>query len=168
MRNTYISPGELAAVASRLNGRDRLLTAILRKTGFRLDDIMHTRVWQWRREAVTLCERKTGKRRTVALSPDLQGELRAAFAARHGLEYAFPALRRCRARKMHRTTYWRHFIAAVRAAGLEGRGITPHSLRKLYAVERLRSTGSLSAVQADLNHSRPEVTAIYAFADKFR
>lgn len=129
---------------------------------------MHTRVWQWRGDRIELIERKTGKRRVVPLACDAQEQLKAAFAGEHPLRYAFPALRRVSGGKgkMHRSTYWRHFVSAVKRAGFGGRGITPHSLRKLYAVERLRECGSLAEVMRDLNHSKAEITMIYAFADQ--
>lgn len=141
------------------------MTAILADTGFRLDDVMHTRVWQWLGDEITVRERKTGKKRSVSIPEQLRKQLRGHFRGRKSLRYAFPALRAGGRGKMHRTTYWRHFVAAAKAAGLEGR--TPHGLRKLYAVELFRRCGDLSAVQADLNHSKPEVTLIYAFADKY-
>ena len=68
---------------------------------------------------------------------------------------------------MHRTTYWRHFEAACRAHGWGDCGYTPHSLRKLYAVRKLAETRSLVAVQRDLGHTSPAVTALYALSDRF-
>lgn len=167
-RNSYISRADLSAVSRFLTDRDALITAVLADTGFRIDDVMHTRVWQWLGETITLIERKTGKARTVRLACDARERLKAAFAGAHPFRYAFPALRRVSGGrgKMHRSTYWRHFVAAVKRAGFGGRGITPHSLRKLYAVELLQKCGSLAAVMRDLNHSKAEITMIYAFADK--
>lgn len=160
-----MSREELSAITRQLSARDRVLSHILAGTGYRLDDVMHTRVWQWLRPEIELRERKTGKLRRVQIPAQLQRELHKHFRKRNSLRFAFPALRTGGRKKMHRTTYWRHFVAAAKAAGLKGR--TPHGLRKLYAVELYRRCGELSAVQADLNHSRPEVTLIYALADRY-
>jgi integrase len=43
--------------------------------------------------------------------------------------------------------------------------VSPHTCRKVYAVERFRKTGNLKEVQQLLNHSSEGVTAIYAMAD---
>lgn len=167
IRNRYIPPEDLAKIRARLTGADALLTDVLLATGFRLDDVMHVRVHQLRGSFVTLCERKTGHMRTVAVDEETRSRVAAATYRRHPWAYAFPALRAGGRRKMHRTTYWRHFEAAVVACGFKGKGYTPHSLRKCYAVRRLCETGSLSAVQADLGHTKPEITAIYAFSDRW-
>lgn len=66
---------------------------------------------------------------------------------------------------MHRTTYWRHFNDAVERAGLAGRGYSPHSLRKCYAVKLFKKSG-LKAVQDDLGHKYESTTMLYAFSDQ--
>lgn len=166
MANRYIPPDRLDAVRRHLSGTDGLITDVLLDTGFRLDDVMHLRVYHIRSGVLDLRERKTGHRRCVALSEGLRERCRAYARRRNGLSYAFPALRAGGRRKMHRTTYWRHFIDAVRRAGYGGEGYTPHSLRKVYAVRLFEKTGSLAAVQADLGHSRPEITMIYALSNR--
>lgn len=165
--NAYISPEQLSAVMQRLSPIDRLITRVLSETGYRVDDVMHMRVYQMRGDKLTLHERKTGHDRAVTMPPDLAEDMHAYLHGRNRLAYAWPALKRRRTRKMHRTTYWRHFVAAVTACGYGGCGITPHSLRKLYAVRRLLETRSLEAVRQDLGHSSIAVTALYALSDKF-
>lgn len=164
--NAYIAPEQLAVVMHHLRPIDRLISRLLSATGYRLDDVMHMRVYSVRGDQITLHERKTGHVRTVTMPPDLAEDMRAYLHGRNSLSYAWPTLRRRRTRKMHRTTYWRHFVAAVDAAGYGGLGITPHSLRKLYAVRRLAETRSLEAVQHDLGHTSIAVTALYALSDR--
>lgn len=160
----YIPADRLDEIRERLSARDQLITDLLRATGYRLDDIMWARVWQLRAQPVALRERKTGKLRTVQLPEALHLQLGAAFASRSAMAYAWRALRAGGRRKQHRTTYWRHFVAAVRACGYADCGYTPHSLRKVYAVEAFRRTHSLRAVQADLGHAYIGTTAIYALS----
>lgn len=150
----------------RLPPADRLITQLLIETGYRLDDIMHVRTYQLTGETLSLRERKTGKTRSVAIPSGLAGALGAYVAKRHRLSYAFPSLRRGGRRKMHRTTYWRHFCAAADALGWSECGYNPHSLRKLYAVRRLAETRSIYAVQQDLGHDNIATTALYALSDR--
>lgn len=43
--------------------------------------------------------------------------------------------------------------------------VSPHTARKVYAVEQYRRTGDLKRVQRLLQHDNESVTAIYAMAD---
>lgn len=166
MANRYIPEEHLRKICGRLRGVDRIITEVLLATGFRLDDIMHLRTWELRRETLTIRERKTGHVRSVRIPEEVRERLAVHLRKRNPFRYAFPALRSGGKAKMHRTTYWRHFMAAVKACGLRDEGYSPHSLRKVYAVRRFAETGSLSKVQADLGHTKPEVTMIYAFSDR--
>lgn len=127
---------------------------------------MNIRIWQAGSRNIELQERKTGKRRCVPISAELAAKIRTYAGNRHRFSFLFPALRRYGAKKMHRTTYWRHFMAAVRAAECGGRGYTPHSLRKVYAVRLFEKCGNLMQVQADLNHTHLSTTMLYALADR--
>lgn len=129
---------------------------LLLETGFRIDDVLRIRKYQLRRDYITLKERKTGNVRTVPYS----GKYRVSGG---NLSYVFPS-RRGRAgdkRKLHRSTFWRHFEKAVKAAGLSGRGYTVHSLRKCYAVELYKRTGDVLRVQKDLGHKNLSTTCLY-------
>ena len=149
-----------------MGGRDALITDLLLETGFRLDDIMNLRVWQAVGNQISIRERKTGKLRAVSLPSVLAEDIKTYAGNRHRFSFLFPALRVYGAKKMHRTTYWRHFMAAVRAAGCGGRGYSPHSLRKVYAVRLFEKCGNLMQVQADLNHTHLSTTMLYALADR--
>lgn len=166
MANRYIPEEHLQEICGKLRGVDKIITDVLLSTGFRLDDVMHLRTWELRREVLTIRERKTGHVRSVRMPEDVRESLAVYLRKRNPLRYAFPALRSGGKAKMHRTTYWRHFMAAVAACGYDEAGYSPHSLRKVYAVRRLAESGSLSEVQADLGHTKPEVTMIYAFSDR--
>ena len=54
-----------------------------------------------------------------------------------------------------------------RVAQAEKAHVSPHTARKIFAVERFRESGSLEQVQEALRHDRPETTAMYALSDKF-
>lgn len=166
MKSRWIPDDDLNLILSKLDSKDRWLVRLLRLTGFRIDDVLHTRWWQWNGELIELEERKTGNIRRVTISPEIRRVVdlyRGCISGIHPLRYFVPG-RRGRPgdrKKVHRTTVWRHFQAAVKNAGLSGRGYTLHSLRKCYAVDKLRETGSYERVQADLGHKYLSTTLIY-------
>lgn len=166
MQNVWIPPDRLQAIRKHMRGRDLLITDILLETGFRIDDVMHLRKSNLSGRSVRLREMKTGHIRSATLSTETAERIREYAAQRHTLAYLFPALRRVKRKKQHRTTYWRHFAAACKRAGYGECGYTPHSLRKVYAVRMFRETGSLTAVQKDLGHTNISTTAIYALSDR--
>lgn len=144
-----------------MNPRDKYVARVLLSTGFRVDDLMHVRAWQLSRPVLEIVERKTGKLRSVPLPEELRRSIPKERGA--ALRYAFPSLH-VDSRKMHRTTFYRHFREAVALCGWGDRGYSPHSLRKCYAVKLYKARG-LPAVQEDLGHTCESTTMRYALAD---
>ena len=135
---------------------DKHIFDLLLETGFRLDDILRLRRYHLSGNYITIKERKTCNVRTVP-------NLHPVNMSGNRLAYVFPS-RRCRSgdkRKLHRSTFWRHFEKAVTSAGLDGCGYTVHSLRKCYAVSLYLRTRSLTAVQRDLGHKSIATTSLY-------
>ena len=179
MENAYIPPDALREVRARLNEYDRAIVDLITLTGYRIDDILFTRVCSWAGAEVTLCERKTGHLRTLKITTELRQVINTinrknkpdGQRKRSPLAYFIPTTRRIRKgcrHKIHRTTIYRHFEQAVREAGFEGCGYTIHSLRKVYAHDQYKKTGSLLAVQRDLGHKHLETTILYALGDQIR
>lgn len=164
MKSKFIPDTHYTKILSLLDPLDRELTELLDETGFRLDDLMHLRKWQLCQPELTVMEKKTGKIRTVSISISHNTYWKERSKNSSVLSYAFPALRAGGCKKMHRTTYWRHFSRAVTLAGLSGRGYSPHSMRKRYAVRLFRKRG-LKAVQEDLGHTYESTTMLYALSD---
>jgi site-specific recombinase XerC len=54
---------------------------------------------------------------------------------------------------------------AMAGAPSSGALITPHKLRSTYATNMLKATGNLDLVRAELGHSDPKTTLIYARSD---
>lgn len=163
MTSHWIPDKEYMEILKKLNDRDQKIVRLLRFTGYRVDDVLYSRCWQWQAPKVTIKEAKTGKLRTVDRTPAMKLITEALIGDRHILEYLVPTRhrRQNRRKKIHRTTLWRHFEAAVKKCGYDGRGYTLHSLRKCYAVDLLRKTGSFVAVQEDLGHKYLSTTLLY-------
>lgn len=166
-QNRHIPRDHYAQIRRQLSPRMAALCDLLRSTGYRIDDVLHTTAGDWRGRSVTIKEAKTGNTRTVELSQAAQDAVRRLLANRpQPVADDEPMFRGQRFRPgdrpwLHRSTVWRRFTAAVRAAGLDGYGYTIHSLRKCYAVDVYDRTQSLLAVQRDLGHKKIDTTLWY-------
>ena len=169
LKNRWIPEPDLEQILAHADRRDRDIFTLLLETGYRVDDLVSSRASAWEGGSVTLLEKKTGKQRTVKLSEKAK---KAAINLR-GEKYLLTGSRRTSRGEthMHRATVWRHWNKTVKEAGRGGKGYTVHSLRKCYAIRRLRETGNVEAVQKDLNHDRWVTTLLYlsdAMMDAFR
>ena len=174
--SAYIPADELDRIRRLLDPESRALVDILRLTGYRVDDLMYSREYQWylRDDGVTLYERKTKKQRKVIATPELREavgrykSVRRISRSPQPLTFFVQGLRDQERdlHKRHRSTLYRHFADAVRRAGLAGRGYTIHSLRKCYAVDRYNASGSLLEVQKDLGHKSLSTTCLYVFGSR--
>lgn len=63
-----------------------------------------------------------------------------------------------------RSTVYRALKEAALRMG-ETRNVTPHTARKIYAVEAYKATKDLEAVKYLMGHANTAVTALYAFSD---
>ena len=140
---------------------------LLLLTGYRVDDIAGSRLSDWEGEAVAIRERKTGKVRSVRITDGIRDtvrEIAGYTASRAGGGWLLPARRARRDGSrghISRSTIWRSIRRALTAARLDGYGYTVHSLRRCYAADLYRRTGSLEDVRADLGHDRISTTIIY-------
>lgn len=167
---------ELDRIRRLMTAESRALVDILRLTGFRVDDLLKSREYQWYFKGGEVClyEHKTKKQRKVKETEELRDAVARYKAARtvsrvpQPLTYFVQGLRDQTAdlHKRHRSTLYRHFTDAVKRAGLSGKGYTIHSLRKCYAVDLYNATGSLLAVQADLGHKSLSTTCLYVFGSR--
>lgn len=127
--------------------------------GLRVGDVLNMRTKDLHKSVWSFKEEKTGKRRRVKLSD----AHRRACLAMAGKVYVFE----------HRTDYTRHRTRQAVYKDIKRiakmfrlKNVSPHSFRKVYAVELYRKTDNLEKVQKLLNHSSPAVTALYAMADE--
>lgn len=166
-RNAWIPDEHLKRIEAQLTTEDKLICALALQTGFRIEDLLSLTWAECSHGAITARESKTGKTRTHVVSnqtADTLRRLRDTVRDRPGAQtYIFPTRRGRAGDKptLSRWSVWRAFRRAVRDAELTGYGYTVHSLRKCYAWHLYRATLSIAAVQADLNHDRPETTFIY-------
>lgn len=168
MRSSYIKPGPLGLVLAALMPENRLVMEVMLATGLRVGDVLTLRTEQVKRQRFTVKEQKTGKTRRVYIPAALQ--LRILGQA--GRLWAFEGRNDWRKHRTRQAVY----KDVKRAARMFQRGgvleprqqVSPHSARKVYAVEKFRSTGSLTKTGAALNHDPGHlaVTMLYALSDR--
>lgn len=169
MRAEWAEPGAVRAILTALMPENRLALEVSMSTGLRISDVLSLRTEQLRRSCcgngrITVREQKTGKNRRVYLRKDL----RVRMLQQAGTVYVWEG--RCDETKHRsRTTVYKDLRRAATLYRIDGKKIdahlSPHSMRKMYAVAEYKKTGDLAAVQRELRHTDPAVTALYALAD---
>ncbi len=135
---------------------------LMRQTGMRVGDAVKLRGSDISRNGdsytVSWVAEKTGKEATASITASLCRHIQP----RSKRAYCFPG--RKRGTHLTRQAVWARIKKAAEAVGHESDGISPHSFRKVFAVELMHEEG-LSAVQKALQHSNDAVTRVYAYAD---
>lgn len=131
-------------------------------TGLRIGDVLALRRANLGADGKirTTCA-KTGKTYEGEIAAGLAREiLRRAGSS----DFVFPSPKQgCEGKHRTRQAVWRDIKQAAKRCATP-RNVTPHSARKIYAVDKFRKEG-LPAAQEALQHDRLEVTLLYAFSD---
>lgn len=164
MKSDFIKPEMIEHVLFALTPENRLACRVALKTGLRIGDVVSMKTDELKKATeqkykIKVLEQKTGKRRTVALGKDLTLQLLRqcgeiyVFEGRQGKEH-------------HRTrqAVYKDIKRAAKAFRVK-ENLTPHTLRKVYAVRLYSKYGNIAKVRQALNHSNDAVTMIYALAD---
>lgn len=164
MRAEWAPRETLELLLTAMMPANRLAIRASLATGLRIGDVLSFKTDQVRQQRWTVKEQKTGRLRRVYLPVRLcEDILRQA-----GRIWAFEG--RSDPRK-HRTrdAVYKDLRRVATLYRVDGKKLTehisPHSARKVYAVEAYQRTGSLKRVQELLGHSDEAVTQLYALAD---
>lgn len=173
-----LTDAEIVRVMAQLKPRDRCFFVLGLRTGFRVSELLSLRlgdVWQGGQvpAAVAVARRAMKGRtegRTVPLHPQARAELASwatALAARGAGPGSplFPSQKGASA--VTRTQAWAILTNAYRRAGLSGRGVGVHGLRKTFAGRMYRRLDrDLMKTQKALGHKSVTSTAAYlSFAE---
>lgn len=168
MRSNYIDDTVLNALKKRTTGRTArpwLPFELADKTGLRIGDVLKARVEDLDGARLRYVAQKTGKAGVATLTPTLARHLQeAARNARGG--WLFPSPYGNGEKHLTRQAAWARLKVAAKRAGVALDGISPHSMRKVYAVNLYKKQG-LKAVQKALQHSTRDQTERYALSDWF-
>lgn len=160
MKTRYIEKKEVCALRSVLSEREWLPFWVMLETGLRIGDVLSLRPFMVGGGEIRYKARKTGKTGTAFISSDLEAALTKSG---HGSEWVFPSPKDSE-KHLTRQAAWARLKRAAEKAGISGRGVAPHSMRKNFAVELLK-VSTLNDVAAALQHERTDTTEIYALSD---
>lgn len=161
MRSDFVELDILGHVLFALTPINNLVCRVCLETGLRVDDVLSIKSENLKKKMFTVTEQKTGKKKRVRLSEGLKKELRSVAGSVYIFEH-----RTDPAKHRTRQAVFYDMKRAVKLFRLRD-NITPHSLRKAYAVELMRKYGDIRKVAEALNHdaNHPNTTIIYALAD---
>lgn len=162
MRSTYISRPEMGHILAALMPDNRRVMRLAMYTGLRVGDCLAIKTADLKYR-MTVRESKTGKTRRVCIPRDLLAELEAN-AGRIWVFEGRTDPRKHRTRQAVYKDVKRVSRMYQRAHSIRPGQVSPHSARKLAAVEAYHA-GGMAAAQRLLNHSDPAVTALYALSD---
>lgn len=160
MRTRYLTPDEVKKLAKAAKGEEWLPLAVAVSTGLRIGDVLKIRPSDFVRHGVRYRAQKTGKLGHAPLTDEL---ILALYHSSAGSRWCFPSPKD-RRQHLTRQAAWARMKRACKRAGVDPSGVSPHSLRKVFAVELLRKT-NLAEVQKALQHDRIDTTELYALAD---
>jgi integrase len=162
MISKFIDKNILNIILAEMQPLNALALRISLKTGLRISDVLKIKTSDLERvHGFTMREQKTGKSKRIRLPVKLRRELREVA----GSYYAFTARLKHDSHRTRQTVY-RDMKRACRALKIAPEHISPHSMRKIYAVNSFERSANLADVQKKLNHDYANVTVIYALADK--
>ncbi len=160
MKSIYIDQEQIASIRSALPAREWLALWIGHETGLRVGDVVSLQRWQVGRSSILYRAQKTGKPGRAHIS----AELSLALERHRGFSgWLFPSPKDPR-EHLTRQAVWARVKRACKRAGIDSAGISPHSFRKVFAVEVFRRDG-LAEAQRLLQHSHAATTEIYALSD---
>ncbi len=158
----YLEKSQVDAMleaAAACNIRDYLIIRMLRRTGVRVDELLHIRPRdiERRNKVVNIVKAKGGKQRRVPLDSETL-TLLSAYITTGGIDDEapiFPLSQR-----------WVRALVA-RYGKLIGKDVHPHTFRHSYAINMVRHGVDIRRLQQVLGHASMSTTAVYLqFNDK--
>lgn len=157
MKSKFLDPAEIKKLHSVMTDETWLPLWVSLETGLRIGDVVKLRRRSLKADGIHYRAQKTKKTGVAKLSAELRRRLPKTG------EWLFPSPYKP-GKHITRQCVWARIKAGAKRAGVELEGCSPHSMRKVFAVELYREKG-FKAVQEALQHSHSATTEIYSFAD---
>lgn len=158
MKSKFIDTPELRRLREHLDAEAWLPLWVSLETGLRVGDVVKLRGSNVQADGIHYKAKKTGKNGVARISAELRRALPTTKR-----RWLFPSPYKAGAH-ITRQCVWARIKKAAERAGVDAAGISPHSMRKVFAVELYREKG-FRAVQDALQHANAATTEIYSFAD---
>ena len=163
MRSQPVDEETMKVIDRLLLEPNRLILRLSYATGLRISDILSIEQKNFKQD-MTVKEQKTGKSKRIHIPIKLFREIeRYRFSSVGGKKYLFPHRLDENKHRTRQVVWW-----DIKRAGKAIRcreNITPHSLRKMYAVSLLNKGYGLTEIQEKLNHSNTACTMYYVFSE---
>ena len=159
MKSKYLDTPEIQTLQQYIEPSAWVPFWISLETGLRVGDVVKLKCENLKADGLHYRAQKTKKNGVAPISADL----RRALNKKGKGKWLFPSPYKS-GKHITRQCVWARIKKACERAGLSAEGISPHSLRKVFAVELYREKG-FKAVQEALQHSNGATTEIYSFAD---
>lgn len=157
MKSKYIESEEVEKLRESLDLNAWLPLCVALETGLRVGDVVSLRRTSLKEDGIHYRAQKTRKNGIAPISAELRKLL-----PKKG-KWLFPSPYK-RGEHITRQCVWARIKRAAKRAGVSPEGVSPHTLRKVFAVELYREKG-FKAVQTALQHTNGATTEIYSFAD---
>lgn len=157
MKSRFLEKGEIKALREVSREEAFLPLLISLETGLRIGDIVALKVSSVKADGIHYTAEKTNKKGVAKISATLRKRLN-----RRG-KWLFPSPYKPD-KHITRQAVWARIKTAGKRAGVDLEGLSPHAMRKVFAVELYRQKG-FKAVQEALQHNYASTTEIYTFAD---
>ncbi len=166
MRAKYLDEFTLGRLKNAIKGSDWLPMRLMIETGVRVGDAVKARKRDFYRERNGVphfhwVAEKTDKRGKCPISETLYNRVQVLPGGPSA--YIFPG--RGKSGHITRQCLWARIDRACKDYGIEKAGVSPHSLRKVYAVTVRRERG-LQAAKDALQHTHTATAALYAYSDE--
>lgn len=161
MRSKYISDAYVKLLEGQLKREEWLPLEVARQTGLRIGDVVALRRADLVGNTIHFVAQKTNKAGSAEISAELAAELRSRRSRRS--KWLFPSPKNPR-EHLTRQACWARVKKACERLGVPPDGVSPHSMRKAYAVELYKREG-LQAASRALQHDRAATTELYVMSD---
>lgn len=162
MRSDWVQPALLDHILAALTPPNELALRVSMATGLRIDDVLHIKAQQIEKgRRFTVTERKTGKKRRIYIPEFLHEAMlrqsRRFYVWENRLDPKQPRTRQA---------VWKDLKRAAKLFRVsDSLNVTPHTARKVFAVEAFAKYGRLDRVRDLLNHGDEGVTALYLMSE---
>lgn len=161
MKSRFLEQSEIKNLEMVLGAAAFLPLLVSLETGLRIGDVVSLRISDIKKDGIHYQAKKTKKRGIAKISAKTRQKL-----LENGLNcenWLFPSPYKV-GKHITRQAVWQRLKKAGKKCGVDLEGLSPHSLRKVFAVELYREKG-FQAVKEALQHSYAATTEIYTFAD---
>ena len=157
MKSRYVEQGELRKLREVLPAEYWLPFWVSLETGLRVGDVVKIKCKDVKEDGIHYVAEKTGKRGIAPISASLRKALNKKG------KYIFPSSRN-KDKHLTRQAVWSRIKRGGERAGVDVEGLSPHTMRKVFAVDTYREKG-FKAVKEALQHTNAATTEIYSFSD---